>query len=51
MVSLVPVVGSVGEQKTKPTQMCIRDLRGLGLAPDIVKIFAPLFMIYNLGCM
>lgn len=35
-VSLVPVVGSVGEQKTKPTQASVRDLRGLGLLPDIV---------------
>lgn len=34
-VSLVPVVG--GEQKTKPTQAAIRDLRGLGLVPDIVS--------------
>lgn len=33
-VSLVPVVG--GEQKTKPTQAAIRDLRGLGLVPDMV---------------
>eukprot|EP00158_Paraphelidium_tribonemae_P004151 Partr_v1_DN26599_c0_g1_i2_m3444 putative ctp synthase len=36
MVSLVPVVGSVGEQKTKPTQACVRDLRGLGLYPDLI---------------
>ncbi|KAF7724658.1 CTP synthase ura7 [Apophysomyces ossiformis] len=35
-VSLVPVVGSVGEQKTKPTQMSIRDLRGAGLSPDLI---------------
>ena len=35
-VSLVPVVGSVGEQKTKPTQASVRDLRGLGLSPDVV---------------
>ncbi|KAJ2612254.1 CTP synthase ura7 [Coemansia sp. RSA 1365] len=35
-VSLVPVVGAVGEQKTKPTQASVRDLRGLGLAPDLV---------------
>ncbi|KAI8147210.1 CTP synthase [Fennellomyces sp. T-0311] len=35
-VSLVPVVGSVGEQKTKPTQMSVRDLRGAGLSPDMV---------------
>jgi len=35
-VSLVPVVGSVGEQKSKPTQASIRDLRGLGLSPDMI---------------
>ena len=34
-VSLVPVVG--GEQKTKPTQAGVRDLRGLGLLPDLVS--------------
>lgn len=37
-VSLVPIVGSVGEQKTKPTQSSVRDLRGLGLMPDLVLI-------------
>ncbi|KAF8926071.1 CTP synthase [Dissophora ornata] len=35
-VSLVPTIGSVGEQKTKPTQASIRDLRGLGLSPDLI---------------
>ncbi|KAG0004903.1 CTP synthase ura7 [Entomortierella chlamydospora] len=35
-VSLVPTIGSVGEQKTKPTQASIRDLRGLGLVPDLI---------------
>ncbi|KAF9299882.1 CTP synthase ura7 [Mortierella antarctica] len=35
-VSLVPTIGSVGEQKTKPTQASIRDLRGLGLTPDLI---------------
>lgn len=33
-VSLVPLIG--GEQKTKPTQAAIRDLRGLGLVPDMI---------------
>lgn len=33
-VSLVPIVN--GEQKTKPTQASIRDLRGLGLTPDLI---------------
>ncbi|KAG0085799.1 CTP synthase ura7 [Podila epicladia] len=35
-VSLVPTIGAVGEQKTKPTQASIRDLRGLGLNPDLI---------------
>ncbi len=34
-VSLIPVIG--GEQKTKPTQAGVRDLRGLGLLPDLVS--------------
>jgi CTP synthase len=35
-VSLVPVIGVVGEQKTKPTQQSVRELRALGLSPDII---------------
>ncbi|KAL8139051.1 hypothetical protein V2J09_005052 [Rumex salicifolius] len=35
-VSLVPVIHVVGEQKTKPTQHSIRELRSLGLKPDIL---------------
>ncbi|KAF7824435.1 CTP synthase-like [Senna tora] len=35
-VSLVPVLNVVGEQKTKPTQHSVRQLRGLGLTPDIL---------------
>lgn len=34
--SLVPVVGSVGEQKTKPTQHTVRDLKSIGLHPDMI---------------
>lgn len=33
-VSLVPVIH--GEQKTKPTQAAIKDLRSLGLMPDVI---------------
>lgn len=32
-VSLVPCLGSVGEQKTKPTQHSVKELRSLGLFP------------------
>eukprot|EP00632_Arachnochrysis_sp_CCMP2950_P008904 CAMPEP_0185705948 /NCGR_PEP_ID=MMETSP1164-20130828/20913_1 /TAXON_ID=1104430 /ORGANISM="Chrysoreinhardia sp, Strain CCMP2950" /LENGTH=597 /DNA_ID=CAMNT_0028373341 /DNA_START=1 /DNA_END=1794 /DNA_ORIENTATION=+ len=35
-VSLVPCLGSVGEQKTKPTQHGVKELRGLGLSPDLI---------------
>ena len=34
-VSLVPN-GAVGEQKTKPTQHSVKELRGLGITPDIL---------------
>ncbi|KAL7272565.1 CTP synthase ura7 [Rhizina undulata] len=33
-VSLVPVIG--GEQKTKPTQQAIRDVRSAGLSPELI---------------
>ena len=35
-VSLVPHPNSTGEQKTKPTQNSVRELRGLGLSPDLI---------------
>jgi CTP synthase len=35
-VTYVPILGSVGEQKTKPTQHSVKELRALGIAPDII---------------
>ena len=35
-VSLIPVIGVVGEQKTKPTQHGVKELRMLGMQPDIL---------------
>jgi CTP synthase len=35
-VSLVPVIN--GEQKTKPTQQAIKDVRSSGLTPDLVSL-------------
>lgn len=35
-VSLIPEPDSTGEQKTKPTQSSVRELRGLGLSPDLI---------------
>lgn len=35
-VSLVPIIGVVGEQKTKPTQHSVATLRSLGLHPNML---------------
>uniref|UniRef100_A0A2C9JXR5 CTP synthase n=1 Tax=Biomphalaria glabrata TaxID=6526 RepID=A0A2C9JXR5_BIOGL len=35
-VSLIPQPKTTGEQKTKPTQSSVRELRGLGISPDII---------------
>jgi CTP synthase len=34
--TLVPVLGTVGEQKTKPTQHSVKELRSIGIQPDII---------------
>ena len=36
LVSLVPEPVCTGDQKTKPTQNAVRELRGLGLSPDLI---------------
>ena len=35
-VSLVPQPNATGEHKTKPTQASVRELRGLGISPDVI---------------
>ena len=35
-VTLVPFIAAAGEMKTKPTQHSVRDLREIGIAPDIL---------------
>lgn len=35
-VTLLPEIGATGELKTKPTQMSVRDLRGVGIQPDVI---------------
>ncbi len=34
--TLVPVMGVVGEQKTKPTQHSVKELRAIGILPDLI---------------
>ncbi len=35
-LTLVPFIGTAGELKTKPTQHSVRDLRSIGIQPDIL---------------
>lgn len=41
MVSYLPVPGSVGEMKTKPTQHAVRELGSNGVVPDIIIARSP----------
>ncbi len=34
--TLVPMLGTVGEQKTKPTQHSVKELRAIGIQPDVI---------------
>ncbi len=36
MVSYLPVPGTLGEMKTKPTQNAVRELNGYGVQPDVI---------------
>ena len=35
-VTLVPYISAAGELKTKPTQHSVKELRGIGISPDII---------------
>ena len=35
-LTLVPYIGAAGELKTKPTQHSVRDLRPIGIQPDVL---------------
>ncbi|MEI7469069.1 MAG: CTP synthase [Chloroflexota bacterium] len=35
-VTFLPMIGATGEQKTKPSQHSVRDLRGAGIQPDAI---------------
>ena len=35
-VTLVPYISAAGEQKTKPTQHSVKELRSIGISPDII---------------
>jgi CTP synthase len=39
--TLVPMVGPVGEPKTKPTQHSVRELRSIGITPDMIMARGP----------
>ena len=39
--TLVPIVGPVGEAKTKPTQHSVRELRAIGIRPNLIIARGP----------
>ncbi len=41
-VTLVPYLSTVGELKTKPTQHSVRELRSIGLQPDLLVVRTPM---------
>ena len=41
MVSYLPVPGSIGEMKTKPTQTAVRALNSYGIQPDVIIARGP----------
>ena len=41
LVSYLPVPGTIGEMKTKPTQNAVRDLNSYGIQPDFLIARAP----------
>jgi CTP synthase len=47
-VTLLPHIGATGELKTKPTQHSVRELRGIGIQPDVIVCRADYSMDNNL---
>ncbi|SUM34280.1 CTP synthase [Staphylococcus gallinarum] len=37
-VHLLPYIKAAGEMKTKPTQHSVKELRGLGIQPDLIVV-------------
>ena len=38
IVHLLPYIKAAGEMKTKPTQHSVKELRGLGIQPDLIVV-------------
>ena len=36
--TLVPYIKAAGEMKTKPTQHSVKELRGLGIQPNVIVV-------------
>ena len=38
MFTVLPFIKAAGEMKTKPTQHSVKELRGLGIQPDLIVV-------------
>jgi CTP synthase len=47
-LTLVPFIGTAGELKTKPTQHSVRDLRSVGIQPDILLCRTDRFLPHDI---
>jgi CTP synthase len=47
-LTLVPFIGAAGELKTKPTQHSVRDLRAIGIQPDILLCRTDRFLDHDI---
>jgi CTP synthase len=47
-LTLVPFIGTAGELKTKPTQHSVRDLRSIGIQPDILLCRTDRFLDHDI---
>ncbi len=47
-LTLVPFIGAAGELKTKPTQHSVRDLRSIGIQPDILLCRTDRFLDHDI---
>ena len=45
--TLLPYIKAAGEMKTKPTQQSVKELRGLGIQPDIIVVRNELALMMN----
>ena len=50
-LTLVPYMGAAGEMKTKPTQHSVKELRSIGISPDVIVARSDHPVVLRGGCL